>query len=96
MTKAWKIVKHLRATFHHQEDAEILLWLQICDDRDWANIAQAVKVKPTEGLGKPVAEGGTTCVVSRDVKAVVYGLLRGSGNSRPVSRGEDALVRKIR
>lgn len=96
MTKAWKIVKQLRATFPEQEDSDIILWLQLCDDRDWAAMAAAGLIKPTSLLGKPVEKGGTSCVVSRDVKAVVYGLLRGTGNSRPVGKGEDALVRKIR
>lgn len=94
MTKAWKIVKYLRAYMRPHEDNDILLWLQLADDRDWATIAQQCGLKPTERHGKPTQKGGTSCVVSRDVKAIVYQLLRSTGNSRPVGRGEDALARR--
>lgn len=94
ITKAWKVVKFLREDMNPQSDPDILLWLQLCDDRDWATIAEAVKLKPTERLGRPIAKGGTSCVVSRDVKAVIYGLLRSTGSHRPVKRGEDALTRR--
>jgi len=98
MTKAWKILHRLRQEFADQTDEEILLWLQLCDDAQWKKMADAVGLKPATGYGRPVEKGGTSCWVSRDVKALIYINLRSKGLSRPAARGEDALnpTRRIR
>lgn len=91
MTKAWKILHHLRGVYSGQNDETIAQWLQLCDDRQWEIIAKAVGLKPATGWRKPVEKGGTSCYVSREVKAIVFTNLRSKGLSRPTRRGADAL-----
>lgn len=91
MTKAWKILHHLRSVYQDYDDLDILAFLQLCDDREWAAIATAVGLKPTEDLKLSTEKGGTSCVVSRPVKAIVLTKLRGTGDALPVPRGVDAL-----
>lgn len=95
MTKAWKILKLLRGIYRQHDDSDISLWLQLCDDAQWEKLAKEAGLKPTEGYGKALEKGGTSCYVSRDVKAIVFTQLRSTGNSRPVARGQDALNRAV-
>lgn len=91
MTKAWKILKHLRNVYREQSDEEILLWLQLCDDRQWKAMADAVGLKPATGYDKPIEKGGTSCWVSREVKAIIFTNLRSRRLSEPAPLGTDTL-----
>lgn len=91
MTKAWTILYHLRTAYSDMTDADIAGWLQICDDREWDAIREAAGLRPTDDMRKTQRKGGTTCSVSRPVKAIVFSKLAGTGNSLPVPPRQNAL-----
>jgi hypothetical protein len=83
MTKAWKILRHLREQFSGVDDLLIKETIQLWDDGDWDRLRIALTIKPTSS--------STTCTVSREVKAIVLAKLGSNGRERPAAAGVDVM-----